>query len=231
MKYKQIIQELKESHDPNVQIFLNDAEKIIRLPRKEKNQMLSQLQKPGVIDALVKNYIPTIIRIAYANSLLMHSVSFLDLVGEGILGAHKCLNRYEKTGTVSDKAVRANIIAAIKKLTCKKECPFSVCRFNENDPRLYQMNGLWGSYNKKNTLPDFKQEAPMATAAKVDRFKWAKNGQGIRVKMCCASCAHKDLTRAVTKRYCSITGQCVDPLNVCEKWEMSEQMKIAGLLH
>ena len=116
MKYKQIIQELKESHDPNVQIFLNDAEKIIRLPRKEKN-----------------------------------------------------------------------------------------------------------------TLPDFKQEAPMA--AKVDRFKWARNGQGIRVKMCCASCAHKDLTRAVTKRYCSITGQCVDPLNVCEKWEMSEQMKIAGLLH
>ena len=168
MKYKQIIQELKESHDPNVQIFLNDAEKIIRLPRKKKKLMLSQLQKPGVIDALVKNYIPTIIRIAYANSLLMHSVSFLDLVGEGV--------------------------------------------------------------NKKNSLPDFKQEAPMATAAKVDRFKWAKNGQGIRVKMCCASCAHKDLTRAVTKRYCSITGQCVDPLNVCEKWEMSEQMKIAGLL-
>ena len=225
MKYKQIIQELKESHDPNVQIFLNDAEKIIRLPRKEKKQMLSQLQKPGIIEALVKNYIPTIIRIAYPNSLLMHSVSFLDLVEEGVFGAHKCLDKYKKVGAVSDKTVRANIIAAIKKLTCKKECPFTVCRFNENDPRLYQMNGFWGSYNKKNALPDAKLEG-----SKVDRFKWTRNEQGIRVKMCCASCAHKDLTRAVTKRYCSITGQCVDPLNVCETWEMSEQMKVAGLL-
>lgn len=225
MKYKQIIQELKESKDLNVQIFLNDAEKIIKLPRKEKKLMLSQLQKPGVIEALVKNYIPTIIRIAYANSLLMHSVSFLDLVEEGVLGAHKCLDKYKKVGVVSDKTVRASIIGTIKKLVCKNECPFTVCRFNENDPRLYQMNKLWGSYNKKNDLPDAKQETPT-----VDRFKWARNEQGIRVKMCCASCAHKDLTRAVSKRYCSINGNCVDPLDVCEKWEMSEQMKVAGLL-
>ena len=105
MKYRQIIQELRESHDMNVQLFLNDAEKIIKLLRK-----------------------------------------------------------------------------------VKKENP------------------------------------------QVDRFEWVRNGQGIRVKKCCASCAHKDLTRAVTKRYCSISGNRVDPLDVCVSWEMSDQMKVAGLL-
>ena len=225
MKYKQIIQELKESKDSNVQLFLLDAEKIVKLPSKVKKGMLTQLQNPGVIDTLVKNYIPTIIRIAYPNSLLMNSVSFLDLVEEGVLGACKCLNKYKKVGTVSDKTVKASIIGAIKRLVCKKECPFSVCRFNENDPRLYQMNRMWGSYNTKTAMPEMKKENPQ-----VDRFEWARNGQGIRVKKCCASCAHKDLTRAVTKRYCSISGNRVDPLDVCEAWEMSDQMKVAGLL-
>lgn len=226
MKYKQIIQELRESQDLNVQLFLNDAEKIIKLPSKVKQGMLSQLQKPGVIDTLVKNYIPMIIRIAYQNGLLTNSLSFLDLVEEGVLGAYKCLDKYKKVGTVSDRTVRATVVETIKRLVCKKECPFSVCQFNENNPRLYQLNRKWGSYNKKTALPDMKKENPQ-----VDRFEWARNGQGIRVKKCCASCAHKDLTRAVTKRYCSISGNCVDPLNVCESWEMSEQMKIAGLLH
>ena len=226
MQYKKIIQDLKESKDLNVQLFLLDAEKIVKLPSKVKKGMLSQLQNPGVIDTLVKNYIPTIIRIAYPNSLLMNSVSFLDLVEEGVWGACKCLNKYKKEGTVSDKIVRASIIGAIKRLVCKKECPFTVCRFNENDPRLYQMNKMYDSYNTKTAMPEMKKKSPQ-----VDRFEWVKNEQGIQVKRCCASCAHKDLTRAVTKRYCSISGNCVDPQNVCESWEMSEQMKIAGLLH
>ena len=74
-------------------------------------------------------------------------------------------------------------------------------------------------------LRKVKKENPQ-----VDRFEWVRNGQGIRVKKCCASCAHKDLTRAVTKRYCSISGNRVDPLDVCVSWEMSDQMKVAGLL-
>ena len=226
MKYKLIIQELRESHDMNVQIFLNDVDKIIKLSKKEKKSLLTKLKNPGVIDTLVKNYIPTIIRIAYANSLLMNSVSFLDLVEEGVIGAYKCLNKYKKDGAVSDRTVRATIIITIKKLVCKKECPFTVCRFNENDPRLYQdINKYWGAYNTKTTAPGAKQERPL-----VNRFQWTRNDQGIRVKKCCASCAHKDLTRAVSKRYCSISGVCVDPLNVCESWEMSDQMKSAGLL-
>ena len=225
MKYKQIVQELRESQDLNVQIFLNDVDKITKLSQKEKKSLLTKLQNPGVIDTLVKNYIPTIIRIAYANSLLMNSVSFLDLVEEGVIGAYKCLNKYKKDGAVSDKTVRATIIGTIKKMVCKKECPFTVCRFNENDPRLYQTNKMYGSYNTKTAMPEMKKEK-----SQVDRFEWVRNMQGIRVKKCCASCAHKDLMRAVSKRYCSISGNCVDPLDVCESWEMSEQMKVAGLL-
>ena len=222
MKYKEIIQELRESQDLNVQIFLNDVDKITKLSQKEKKSLLTKLQNPGVIDTLVKNYIPTIIRIAYANSLLMNSVSFLDLVEEGVIGAYKCLNKYKKDGAVSDKTVRATIIGTIKKMVCKKECPFTVCRFNENDPRLYQdINRYWGSYNTKTAAPGAKPD---------NRFQWVRNEQGIRVKKCCASCAHKDLTRALSKRYCSICGKNVDPIDVCESWEMSDQMKVAGLL-
>lgn len=142
MKYKEIIQELRESQDLNVQIFLNDVEKIIKLSQKEKKSLLTKLQNPGVIDTLVKNYIPTIIR-------------------------------------------------------------------------------FWGSYNTKTAAPGAKPD---------NRFQWVRNEQGIRVKKCCASCAHKDLTRAISKRYCSISGGYVDPLDVCESWEMSDQMKLAGLL-
>ena len=226
MKYKEIIQELRESQDMNVQIFLNDVEKMIKLSQKEKKSLLTKLQNPGVIDTLVKNYIPTIIRIAYANSLLMNSVSFLDLVEEGVLGAYKCLNKYKQDGAVSDRTVRATIVSTIKKLVCKKECPFTVCHFNENDPRLYQdLNRYWVSYKTKTAASAAQRERPW-----VDRVQWARNEQGIRVKKCCASCAHKDLTRSLSKRYCSITDKCVDPLNLCESWEMSDQMKVAGLL-
>ena len=58
MKYKQIVQELRESKDLNVQIFLNDVDKITKLSQKEKKSLLTKLQNPGVIDTLVKNYIP-----------------------------------------------------------------------------------------------------------------------------------------------------------------------------
>ena len=186
MKYKQIVQELRESQDLNVQIFLNDVDKITKLSQKEKKSLLTKLQNPGVI------------------------------------GAYKCLNKYKKDGAVSDKTVRVTIIGTIKKMVCKKECPFTVCRFNENDPRLYQeINRYWGSYNTKTAAPGAKQD---------NRFQWTRNEQGIRVKKCCASCAHKDLTRALSKRYCSICGKNVEPIDVCESWEMSDQMKVAGLL-
>lgn len=225
MKYKQIIEELRTSKDSNVKAFLDDVEKMTKLTSKEKKEMLCQLQKPYVIDILTKNYIPTIVRIAYANSKLTRSLSILELVSEGVVGAKKCLQRYMTLGFVSDRTVRASIVTAIKKQLCKKECPYTVCRFSENDPRLYlDVSYMWSSYNRKTPMPEVRQ--PLQ-----DRFQWTRNSHGIRVKQCCASCAHKDLTRSVSKRYCSITGKSVNPCDVCSSWEMNEQMKIAGMVH
>lgn len=58
---------------------------------------------------------------------------------------------------------------------------------------------------------------------------YCRNAFGIEVKKCCASCAHKDLTRAVTKRYCTEHEQGVNPCNVCSLWRMSAQLKVAGM--
>ena len=57
---------------------------------------------------------------------------------------------------------------------------------------------------------------------------FVNNDYGVKVRQCCASCAHKDLTRAVSKRYCTVYEQYVKPKHVCNCWEMSEQMKAAG---
>ena len=50
----------------------------------------------------------------------------------------------------------------------------------------------------------------------------------IHVRKCCASCAHKDLTRAVSVRYCSVHDKNVKPCDYCKEWRLSEQLKNAG---
>lgn len=55
-----------------------------------------------------------------------------------------------------------------------------------------------------------------------------KNYYGIRIKICCASCEHKDLTRAVTERYCKEHARKVQACDVCPKWKMSRQLKAVG---
>ena len=50
----------------------------------------------------------------------------------------------------------------------------------------------------------------------------------IHVRKCCASCAHKDLTRAVSARYCSVHDKNVKPCDYCKEWRLSEQLKNAG---
>ena len=56
-----------------------------------------------------------------------------------------------------------------------------------------------------------------------------KNQYGIEVKECCASCRHKDLTRLLSARFCSLHQKKVKPREGCKQWEMSEQMQAAGL--
>lgn len=221
MKFKEIIQEMKESQDPNVLVFLKDVEKIRRLSGKQQTELFSRLDQQSVTDMLVKSYIPTIVRIAYANSHLTSKMSFLDLVNEGVIGIYKCMKKHNRDGLLSNRLIRASIINSIKKQVCKKDCPYTVCRFDENDPRLYQnLNRMWTSYSTKVRMPE-----PV-----IEKGKWARNEHGIRVRRCSASCIHKDLTRAVSKRYCMVNEKYVEPLHVCESWEMNEQMKRAGLV-
>ena len=62
----------------------------------------------------------------------------------------------------------------------------------------------------------------------MERRIFVRNQFGIKVKKCCASCAFKDLKRAVTKRYCKEHARYVKPSEVCECWKMSFQMKAVG---
>ena len=55
------------------------------------------------------------------------------------------------------------------------------------------------------------------------------NAHYIRVCMCCASCAHKEITREIRTRRCSQNGEKVKPTHVCRKWQMSDMMQKAGL--
>ena len=50
----------------------------------------------------------------------------------------------------------------------------------------------------------------------------------IRVRKCCASCAYKDLTRALSARYCTEHHKNVKPDDCCMMWQISEQLKKAG---
>ena len=50
----------------------------------------------------------------------------------------------------------------------------------------------------------------------------------IRVKKCCMSCSHKDLTRCVGKRFCLKQEIDVKKDFYCPKWRMSHTQRMAG---
>ena len=54
------------------------------------------------------------------------------------------------------------------------------------------------------------------------------NAYHIPIRKCCMSCAHKQFTRALSKRYCTEHEAEVKPTRVCSLWKMSDQMKMAG---
>lgn len=60
------------------------------------------------------------------------------------------------------------------------------------------------------------------------KIKYVENSYRVAIKQCCASCAHKDLTRLMLSRYCSKRKKKVNPSDVCSKWTMSEQLQMAG---
>ena len=93
MRYRLIIQELKKSTDQNVRAFINDVEGMKRLTSEQRQHYLANLQEREAISLLVKDFIPYIIRVAYANSWKSNVLSVLDLVNEGIISAYTGLEK------------------------------------------------------------------------------------------------------------------------------------------
>lgn len=61
------------------------------------------------------------------------------------------------------------------------------------------------------------------------KIKITTNRFGLKVKMCCASCQFKDLTRASSKRWCNRQEKNTKPDYLCSLWQMSQQMRTAGM--
>ena len=93
MKYKYIIQELKETGDPNVLAFLKDAEKIKRMSKKERDYCLQNRWMYESVKKLVEEFIPYIIMVAYGHQNRTKTLSVLDLINEGILGAYSAFEK------------------------------------------------------------------------------------------------------------------------------------------
>ena len=47
---------------------------------------------------------------------------------------------------------------------------------------------------------------------------------GVRIKKCCASCAHKRLTRTKL-RYCNLHDELKRSSEVCDEWLMSRMLR------
>ena len=138
MKYKVIIKELKEAADPNVLAFLKDVESKKQLSRDERQYYMVHLHESGAPEIIVNDFIPAIIRVAYSYSQKTKKLTFLDLVGEGVVGAYKFIEKYKHRKGADHRLLRQYVICAIQRVICKQECPLSFCSFDEEDPRLYK---------------------------------------------------------------------------------------------
>jgi hypothetical protein len=57
---------------------------------------------------------------------------------------------------------------------------------------------------------------------------FTRNPYGIRIKMCCASCEHKAISRLQTVRFCKEHTRKVQSSDLCLKWKMASQLKNVG---
>ena len=116
MKYKVIIQELKASNDKNVRAFVRDMEKLERMTKKQRDIYLKNRQKPGAVTKLMEGFIPYIILVAYNHSEKVNTLSVLDLINEGILGAYAAFEKNSKNGEpLTRRRVRSQIKTRIRK--------------------------------------------------------------------------------------------------------------------
>ena len=115
MKYKHIIQEMKEANDPNMMAFVKDVEKMKRLTKKEKDHYLQTRFLPESVQKLVEDFIPYIIFVAYCNKGKTKNLQMLDLINEGILGTYAAFERSTKDGLLTKFKVQHSIRNRIRK--------------------------------------------------------------------------------------------------------------------
>lgn len=109
MKYKDIIQELKETGDVNVQAFLKDVEKMKPMSKKDRDYCLLTRFKSESVSKLVAEFIPYIIMVAYGNMEKVKTLGVLDLINEGILGAYAAFSVSRIDGKLSKARIQWNI--------------------------------------------------------------------------------------------------------------------------
>lgn len=122
MEYRLIIQDLKESPDPNVRAFVREVEKMKRLTCEERRRYLKNRHMPEYIRILVNDYIPYIIRVAYGHREETRKLSVLDLINEGIIGAYAAFDKYNYQGKNMIVTLRSYIKRYIRNLLEKNGC-------------------------------------------------------------------------------------------------------------
>ena len=138
MKYKLVIQALKESSDPNVVAFVNEVEKHRRLTAEQRQYYQQNRQEPGAVGILVNDYIPYIIKAAYGRWLTSRGVSVLDLINEGVIGAYDAFRKHNYHGRAMVTVLRSTINRYIGKAAnpqaCQEpedDCPLEPCSPDE----------------------------------------------------------------------------------------------------
>lgn len=154
MKYKYIIQELKESGDPNVLAFLKDAEKIKRMAKKERDYCLQNRWMYESVKKLVEEFIPYIIMVAYGHQNRTKTLTVLDLINEGILGAYAAFEKSPVGEVLTRKRVDKRIKWCIKSAVLKDynqgfadvaydECMSGVEDWKDENDLIEDINGEW----------------------------------------------------------------------------------------
>ena len=121
MKYKLVIQALRESSDNNVLAFVKDVEKMKRLTTEERRYYLANREETDAVNILVKDFIPYIMKVAYAHSQKTSTLSVLDLINEGVIGAYAAFEKSESCGKKMVHMVRVFINRYISQLVEKKD--------------------------------------------------------------------------------------------------------------
>jgi hypothetical protein len=60
------------------------------------------------------------------------------------------------------------------------------------------------------------------------KTKYFKNEFDVAIRVWCASCQHKDITRAYTLRHCRLLNKDVKPDGMCRRWKLTDQLKMVG---